>query len=369
MDSVSPSGSQATTRLASNVPQPAHPTASPTALGRPLSIEVAQAAAEWFALLHSGEATDAEHKRWQQWLSADADHERAWTHLQNIMGTLPGLNTGGVAYRSLSPLPATTRQRAHPLNATRRRLLGVFMGVGTAAGAAWFARGTPQWQQMAADYRTGTRRERWTLPDGTDMLLAPGSSATLQFDATGRRVRLLEGQALFATGHPGGAMSALPFLVETRHGSVQALGTKFTVRSNDAGTYTAVLKGAVELRPIDGDGAALRLNAGQATQFTRSGWEVPRAASPADDAWSRGQLWVDDQRLDEFLAELSRYRSGWLRADPAVAGLRVSGVFPLGDGGNESIDAVLAMLPTALPVQLRWRNRWWLQVEPKQDSH
>src|SRR5256885_16408705 len=75
---------------------------------------------------------------------------------------------------------------------------------------------------------------------------------------------------------------------------------------------------------------------------------------------------VDTQRLDDFLAELNRYRPGWLHADPAVAGLRFSGVFPLDEGGIDGTDAVLAMLPGALPVQLRWRTRWWVVVEPAQ---
>src|SRR2546427_8064244 len=70
--------------------------------------------------------------------------------------------------------------------------------------------------------------------------------------------------------------------------------------------------------------------------FTRTGWSTVQPAGPADDAWSRGQLWVDNQRLDDFLAELNRYRPGWLHADPAVAGLRFSGVFPLDEGDRKS---------------------------------
>jgi transmembrane sensor len=147
---------------------------------------------------------------------------------------------------------------------------------------------------------------------------------------------------------------------------VRALGTRFLVRSDPAGARVAVFEGAVELRPAGSGASALRLQAGEAVDFTRTGWGSTQPAGPGDDAWSRGQLWVDNQRLDDFLAELNRYRPGWLRADPAVAGLRFSGVFPLEDGGIEGTDAVLAMLPGALPVQLRWRTRWWVVVEPVQ---
>lgn len=350
------------------MPGPQHPAARLSAalpaqpaqaLGQSLPAGVARAAAAWFALLQSGQASEADRARWQRWLDEDAGHSRAWAHLQAVTGALTGLNAGGAGYRGLSAAP----------RAARRRLLGLAAGLGTAAGAGWLASGTPQWQQMAADYSTGTQRRRWTLPDGTDMLLGPGSAVALQFDGTERRLRLLSGQALFTTGHPPGALGALPFIVDTAHGRVRALGTRFVVRSADAGARVAVFEGAVELRPHGAGASALRLQAGQAVDFTRTGWGPGAPAGAGDDAWSRGQLWVDNQRLDDFLAELGRYRPGWLRADPAVAGLRFSGVFPLGEGGAAGTDAVLSMLPGALPVQLRWRTRWWVVVEAAPGAH
>jgi transmembrane sensor len=350
---MAPLPSSGLQRLSGAAQPPGGDAQAPQALGRPLQADVARAAAGWFALLQSGQASDADRARWQRWLDEDADHGRAWAHLQAITGALTGLNAGGAGYQGLSAAP----------RAARRRLLGLFAGLGTAAGAGWLASRTPQWQQMAADYATGTQRRRWTLPDGTDMLLGPGSAVALQFDGSERRLHLLAGEALFTTGHPAGALGVLPFVVETGHGR---LGTRFLVRSDPAGARVAVFEGAVELRPAGSGASALRLQAGEAVDFTRTGWGSTQPAGPGDDAWSRGQLWVDNQRLDDFLAELNRYRPGWLRADPAVAGLRFSGVFPLEDGGIEGTDAVLAMLPGALPVQLRWRTRWWVVVEPVQ---
>ena len=43
----------------------------------------------------------------------------------------------------------------------------------------------------------------------------------------------------------------------------------------------------------------------------------------------RGILSFSDKPLGEVIATLSRYRNGVLRCDPAVAGLRLSGTFPL----------------------------------------
>ncbi len=326
--------------------------------GQPLDAAVAGAAADWFTLLRSGEATAADQARWRQWHDAHADHARAWQHLQTVTGALPGLNAGGAAYRTLHGAPAL---------ASRRRLLGVLAGVGTAAGAGWLATRTPQWQQIAADYTSGTgERRSYRLPDGTALLLGTRSAVALHFDGRERRVRLLRGEALFTTGHPAGEAGARPFIVETAEGRVRALGTRFTVRQDEARTQVAVFEGAVDIRPADAaiGAAPLRLGAGQAATFDRTQAQPPTPAGEREAAWSRGQLWVDNQRLDDFLTELGRYRSGWLRAAPEVAGLRFSGVFPLGGVGElADTDAVLAMLPNSLPVQVRWRTRWWAVVE------
>lgn len=331
--------------------------------GAPLDAAVAEAAADWFTRLHGCTATAAEKKSWRQWHDAHPDHARAWQHLQSITGALHGLNADGVGYRTLHTAPTS---------ASRRHLLGLFVGVGAAAGTGWMVTRTPQWKQLAADYHSGTgERQRHTLPDGTELLLGTRSAVALNFARPERRVRLLQGEALFTTGHPPGELGELPFVVETAEGRVRAIGTRFTVRQNSGMTQVAVFQGAVEIHPVDASPGSppLRLDAGQVVVFERTHAHDPGAAGERELAWSQGQLWVDNQRLDDFLIELGRYRSGWLRVDPAVAGLRFSGAFPLGaEGGVANTDAVLAMLPSSLPVQVRWRSQWWVRVEASQAS-
>ena len=113
--------------------------------GAPLDAAVAEAAADWFTRLHGCTATAAEKKSWRQWHDAHPDHARAWQHLQSITGALHGLNADGVGYRTLHTAPTS---------ASRRHLLGLF--VGAAAGTGWMVTRTPQWKQLAADYRSGT---------------------------------------------------------------------------------------------------------------------------------------------------------------------------------------------------------------------
>ncbi|MNT95312.1 fec operon regulator FecR [compost metagenome] len=65
-------------------------------------------------------------------------------------------------------------------------------------------------------------------------------------------------------------------------------------------------------------------------------------------------------RLDAFLRELSRHRPGHLGCDPAIADLRLDGVFPLAD-----TDRVLAMVAQTLPVDVRRTTDWWVTVRAR----
>jgi transmembrane sensor len=48
-----------------------------------------------------------------------------------------------------------------------------------------------------------------------------------------------------------------------------------------------------------------------------------------------------------------------LRCDPAVADLRLSGTFPLGDP-----DAILQVIAQTLPIKLQFVTRYWVTLVP-----
>ncbi|NWE85586.1 amino acid ABC transporter substrate-binding protein, partial [Pseudomonas edaphica] len=85
-----------------------------------------------------------------------------------------------------------------------------------------------------------------------------------------------------------------------------------------------------------------------------------RVLTPAADAWTRGMLVVDNTRLGDVVAELSRYRTGYLGVDKTVADLRITGSFPL----HDTTLALNALLPT-LPVQIEQHTPWWVTVKAK----
>jgi transmembrane sensor len=106
-------------------------------------------------------------------------------------------------------------------------------------------------------------------------------------------------------------------------------------------------------------GPAVRVDAGQQVSFRQDSIESVQQANAQADAWTRGMLVANDWRLADFIRELQRYRPGHLGCDPAVAALRISGAFHLGD-----TDTVLDNLTATLPVRIRRFSRYWATVEP-----
>lgn len=324
--------------------------AEPAGLGA-IAEEVQQQAAEWLTVLMSDEASEAEHAAWQRWRGADPEHERAWQHIDAVSRRFNGLHRSAAAQAL-----AGTQQQA--VNGKRRQLLA---WLGVAAGGGMLAAQTGIWdgvRALRADYRTATgERREVVLDDGSVLSLNTGSAVNVRFDDKRRLIELLAGEILVSSGH--GAGSAAPLVVATREGLVRALGTRFVVRQQDGVSTVEVFESAVEIRPRDSAGAPLLLSAGRGVAFSRHAPDAPHAIDAYADAWSRGQLIVDDVTLGDFLADLARYRPGVIDCAPAVAQLRLSGVFPLAD-----TQRILNMLPNSLPVQVRSRTRYWVTVEP-----
>lgn len=347
-----------------NLPHPSTGTEAsdvpPMAGGQPISAAIADQAAEWLTLLMSGEASDEDRQRLQQWRAAHTDHERAWRHIETVTGRLKVM-APKAAYRALSPYAASSSGADAPGSPGRRKALQLLAWGGVACTTGLLASRSETWQQVAADYHTRTGEQRSVeLDDGTRITLNTGSAITVRFDGVRRLVHLVAGEVLIVTGHAArsGAAEARPFVVETPQGDIRAMGTRFTVRQWGGHTHVAVLESAVEITPRDAAAQARVLRAGEQMSFTRSALNTALALDDQAAAWSRGQIVADNVRLGDFIADLGRYRPGLLRCAPEVADLRFSGVFPLHD-----TDRILATLPNVLPVEVTLRTRWWVTVE------
>ena len=307
----------------------------------PLSRKVARQAVEWYLLEQSGQATPDDLAASAQWRARDPEHARAWSRVQQVS------QTAGL----LPPALAAPVLRRPQRRIAMQALLALM-----AAPAAWLL----VRHDLLADYRSGVGQRRdIVLPDGGALVLNTDSAVDLAYGADERLLTLRRGEVLVQT-RPDHAGSR-PFIVATCHGRIRALGTRFTVRIDDDGCRVTVLEHAVEITPRAPSATVRTVTAGQQSRFDASHAGLPTPAPLQADAWARGMLAAQDMRLDAFASELSRYRSGLLRVEPQVAGLRLSGAFQLDD-----TDAVLANLARMLPVDVLYRTPYWVTIAARQ---
>lgn len=330
----------------------------------PAYLETLRQAAEWFAVLGSGDADPEMHRRWQAWVEASTEHRRAWQQVEAISGhfALPAEERPAAS----AALDAAFNMPRHAPQ--RRRVLKALALLGASTSVGWGVWTTPQYRSLlaaatggiGAAFRTGTgQTAEFPLPDGGRLWLDTASAADADYGPALRRIALHRGQMLVDSA-PDAVAPPRPLVVDTAEGRLRALGTRFAVRQLDGATEVAVFAGRVEARPAQAGAGARIVAAGQQLRFTSGAIGAPQAADAAREAWTRGVLLADNLPLAQVVAEIARYRHGFLRCDPAVADLRVAGGYPLLDP-----DRALAMLEAALPVRVRRRLPGWTVVEPR----
>lgn len=310
-----------------------------------IDYRVLQEAAHWFAVLQSGTVSAAERQAWSEW-GGQPEHARAWARVERISGQLLPLAADPVG-RIAGGLLQQRSSRRQAL-----KLLGVLCG---GAGLT-LATGAAPWREWTADQRTAVGEVRdLRLADGSQLWLNTDSAVDIAFDRQARRLSLYRGELLVDA--PGGR-SAPPLLLRSREGQLRSdQAARFSLRQDDGRTLLSVYTGVVDIQ-LAGLGIT-SVAAGQQAGFSLSRIDALEPVRAERQAWSTGVLLADNQRLGDFLAELSRYRHGYLGCDPRIADLRVVGAFPLGD-----TERVLEALAATLPVRIQRRMAWWVSLEP-----
>ena len=302
-------------------------------------------AAEWLVRWSEGELDACARAEWQRWQASSPERSAAWARaqlLQSRMGGLPQALALSVLDRPRSP-----QRRAAILK------LAALLAVLPAGWGGWQLSRRQAW---TADYHSavGERREL-TLADGSHVTLNTDSAIDVLFDANQRLVRLRAGEILVQTAADPAAQ-ARPFLVASAHGSMQALGTRFTVRLQEADSLVGMLEHSVEITTASGQ--QRQLHEGHSARFSATQIEDADALSPEGAAaWRHGMLQVHDQPLADVVQALRAYRPGVMRIAPRAAALQVYGTYALDD-----TDRALTALAETLPITVRRSLGGWLVV-------
>lgn len=326
--------------------------------GKPSAEAIAEQAAEWIVRLTADDEFERASARagFDAWKRADPGHAEMAARLEAFVGQVQGVRASPAgaprfAHAGLNAVFEGDRQRAR---SRRGKRIGATL-------AMVFALSMPTWlalqayppSYLAADLRTATRQ--WAthvLADGSRITLNGASAVNLRYDDRQRTVELVQGEILVDV-----AKDALrPFRVDTRHGSIRALGTRFVVKHDADATVLDMLESRVSVQTAAQRQArsseGIVVGAGQRLRLTAQGIDPIDGidAGAIADAWTQHQLVVNNRPLPEVLDQLARHRPGRIQYDRAqIEHIRVSGVLPLDD-----TERALQLLLTNFP-QLRVR--------------
>lgn len=299
-------------------------------------------AADWFALLSSGEASEHERRQWLEWRQAAPVHEAAWCQVEEVVARFQSLPPA-LAQHTLDA-PVLDRRAA-------LKLLATLLAIGGAAAAGLRSELA---QHTFADLSTGVGERRiWTLADQTRLHLNARSAASVQLQGARRQVRLYAGEFVFQVPERSGLQ---PLQITTEHGRIEAEAARFMVSQRAGRVAVSLFEGALRLQPDAAPWQAL--GAGQSARLLPGRGVSVGPLQPQVAAWEQGLVFAEGMPLRHYLAQLAPYRTGLLSCDAVAGRLRVSGVFSL-----DQSDRLLAQLPDILPVRVRYFSRYWVRVE------
>jgi len=112
-------------------------------------------AAEWYALLRSGQVSAQDQQRWRNWLNASPQHCTAWCYVEDIDRCFTPLKQTAEPRIAVDALVSANSR----LQLRRRTLLslGLVAGTGLLGASAWRQLSLPDTRiAWRADYRTAT---------------------------------------------------------------------------------------------------------------------------------------------------------------------------------------------------------------------
>lgn len=244
----------------------------------------------------------------------------------------------------------------HSAGRSRRRWRGL---VFAAAAALMAVVGIAQWRGRSTGPEQGYatqgnatqvyvtqvgQRDSVQLPDGSTVVLAPGSRLTVAsgFNGSNREVTL-EGAAFFEVMHEG----RHPFVVHSRGAEIRDIGTAFSVNTDANGRVAvAVMHGIVALRDTTaGSAAPVELRAGDRGVLQAGTVAVARGTVTDEDmAWTRGQLAYRDAPLAEVQADLRRWYGIELHVSDTVLARRTLTASFRGDSAAQVVQVIALAL-------------------------
>lgn len=292
-------------------------------------------ARDWLLRLHSGQATTLDADAFRRWRAeplharAFAEARRLWAAIEPAAAIAAESTAAAPPLRALPPRPspaglaerpgaARVSRRPRAINLGRR----AFVGGAIAASAGWLIARSPlglwpDWEEVAADYRTAVGEQRALDIAGIQVELGARTALNQHHRDGSPSLELVQGEAQFSV--PVTAMT--PVRVRLDGGVVTlAPGSRVNLRCVAEDRLITCLAGQA------------RVEQGGRTVVLEPAWQARLAeariasVAPVDpariDAWRRGVLVFDNEPLARVVDEINRYRPGRILITRAELGRR-----------------------------------------------
>jgi transmembrane sensor len=308
-----------------------------------VSASICEQAAYWWAVFHDEEATAADHREFAEWVARSPERVEAYLEVARLQ---QGLSSPGVCWPATpaeilirearaapddvlrmpggSMAPAATSRRGAPTFRMRFAMslaAALLIGVGT----AWFILTSPEVYATKFGEQRSIR-----LDDGSRITLNTSSKIEVELRKDHRRVRLVQGEALFDVAHD----ASRPFDVTMPQAVLRVLGTQFAVNIGPRRTTVTVVEGRVAMLsrseevqvPILAAADRLVIDAAGGTSV-QHGVNVSSALS-----WTHRQLVFERRPLVEVADEFNRYNRDRIEIrDETLRTQEITGVFQSDD--------------------------------------
>ena len=305
----------------------------------PRNVMEAETAALWCIRLSDGDMTAEEWEEFEIWLAQAGNGEllreasMIW-QVSEVMGDQPEVI--GLRSEALASFRKASARRWRVSWAVRwRQVAPIAAALLLAVSVALL------WQaNRAEEFVTGIGERRASvLADGSRVSLDAATRVEVRMKDQARRVELVAGRAKFDVAKD----PLRPFTVAAGDKLIVAVGTSFSVELVDNEVRVILYEGRVEVR--DRSDAVPGVHAASSHRITMvpgselvdqigssAAPKVFRADLPQSSSWERGLIDFRGEALDSAIRAMGRYSAQPIRlANPALARIRVDGMFKAGD--------------------------------------
>lgn len=279
------------------------------------TLQISARAAAWLARLRSEQHTVEDERALHAWLAANPAHVAAFETINAV-------------WDAAAPVHYDLRRKQVAL-ARRVSRRAVFGGVAAAAGLAG-ATFVAMKAAQADIYRTEIGEQKHVrLRDGSELFLDTDSKLTVALDRNSRKAALEYGCANFRLASD----PSRPFGVNVAQYMVVGDHSTFDVKRDGSIASIVMLQGqaSVESRQSDA-GPARVLNNGERFVAVQGSAKIDKPDLLPLTAWHIGQAIFRDETLVAAASEMNRYSTLRIEiSDPRIQGLKVSGVYRVGD--------------------------------------